>query len=178
MALVYKTLQSEALDRFYSGSPKPLDQQLQYGRGLMKGNPTKLSDAARPPENDRELEAGSANDLDLWVAAPNGKDVERIMRLGYEAAIDLASNNKPEAKPIETFFVVGASSNFELHICDGERAVTVFMFMPEKRSYGSKRASSRSWVVRVGGLRERAKKEQLDEEVLPVVKTQVSGVKE
>ena len=174
MLLVYKTSQSEALDRFYSESPT-LNQKLVHGRDLMKANPNKLSDAARPPEYAGDLAPGSANDLDQWVAAPNGKDVERVMRLGYEQAIDLASGPKP--KPIETFFVVGASRNFELHICDGERAVTVFMIMPEERPYGSERASSKSWVVRVGGLRERAD-EALDQADLPVIKTQVSGVKD
>jgi hypothetical protein len=171
MALVYKTSQSEALDRFYSAGPT-LNPHLVHGRDLMNANPSRLSDAARPPEYAGDLAAGSANDLDRWVAKPNGKDVERVMRLGYEQAIDLASG--PTPKPIETFFVVGASRNFELHICDGERAVTVFMFMPEERTYGSEHASSKSWVVRVAGLRERAD-EDLDKADLPVVKTQVSG---
>ena len=179
MAIVYKTLGSESLDHFYSGIPSPLNQALQHGLNLMNASPTNLAGAAQPLENSGDLPANTASELDqYWVSPPGGADVERVMRHGYEEAIALASTHEPDPMPIETFLVTGAGEDFEIHICEGKHAVTVFMFVPDGRSYGSKRSSSKSWVVRVGGRRERAKKEQLDDADEPVVKTQVSGVKD
>jgi hypothetical protein len=96
------------------------------------------------------------------------------MRRGYEQAIDLANATD---KPIETWIVAGASSKFELHISEGKYAVTVFMFLTDNRTYGSNRAGSRSWVIRVAGPGELPKDQltHLDFEDLPTVKTLVSG---
>jgi hypothetical protein len=58
------------------------------------------------------------------------------------------------AVPIETFWVTtGPGGNFEIHVCDGEQRVTVLVFIPVDREYGS-RTGSRSWTVRVGGYGE------------------------
>jgi hypothetical protein len=175
MALVYKTFGSESLDQFYGGETTPLTEAYQNGLSLMQQNPDRISGAARPLEAQGQLPKNTADDLDTyWLAGPNGAEVDRVIRLGYEQAIKLANGNE-EPKPIETFVVTGASEHFELHICEGMHAVTVFMFVTDDRTYGSKRSSSKSWVVRVGGLRERTKKENLDFEDPPVVMTQVSG---
>jgi hypothetical protein len=54
-------------------------------------------------------------------------------------------------QPIETFWVTATGADFELHISEGHRSVLVFFFVPreEGRKYGSTRAQSRSWVVRL-----------------------------
>jgi hypothetical protein len=173
MAIVYKTTGAEKLDHYSSGIPKPLADALRDGRHLMTANPTHLSDAARPLETDGTLPANSADHLDKYFLAGDAEK-ERLMRRGYEQAIELANATD---KPIETFFVAGGSSRFELHISEGKYAVTVFMFVTDNRTYGSHRAGSRSWVVRVAGPGELLKDEyvHLDLEDLPTVKTQVSG---
>jgi hypothetical protein len=53
----------------------------------------------------------------------------------------------------------------------------VFMFVTDNRTYGSHRAGSRSWVIRVAGPGELPKDQSthLDLEALPTVKTLVSG---
>jgi hypothetical protein len=173
MAIVYKTTGAEKLDHFYSGIPEPLADALRKGRQLMTDNPAHLSDSAKRLEKDGKLPANSANDLDKYfLAGPNGADKERLIRRGYEEAIELANATD---KPIETFVVAGASSNFEVHISEGKYAVTVFMFVTDNRTYGSNRSGSRSWVVRVAGPGELPKTQHLDLEDPPTVKTQVSG---
>jgi len=56
-----------------------------------------------------------------------------------------------KGQPIETFWVSASGDDFELHICEGRHSVVLFFFVPgeERRKYGSTRAQSRSWVVRV-----------------------------
>jgi hypothetical protein len=173
MAIVYKTTGAEKLDHFYSGIPEPLADALRNGRKLMTDNPARLSDAARPLEAGGKLPPRSADDLDkYWLAGAKGAAKERLIRRAYEQAIDLANTTD---KPIETFMIAGASNKFEVHISEGKYAVTVFMFVTEDRMYGSSRAGSRSWVVRIGGPGELPKTQHLDLEDPPVVKTQVSG---
>jgi hypothetical protein len=173
MAIVYKTSGSEKLDHFYSGIPEPLADALRKGRGLMTANPAHLSDAARPLEADGKLPPNSADDLDrYWFAGGADAHKERLIRRGYEQAIDLANATD---KPVETFVVAGASNTFEVHIAEGKYAITVFMFVTDNRAYGSHRAGSRSWVVRAGGPGELPKTQHLDLEEPPAVKTQVSG---
>jgi hypothetical protein len=174
MRIVYKTKGAEKLDHYYSGIPEPLADALRKGRQLMTDNPAHLSDAAKPLENAGKLPADTANDLDKYfLAGPNGAEKERLIRHGYEQAIELANATD---KPIETFVVAGAgNSNFEVHIAEGKHAVTVFMLVTENREYGSNRSGSRSWVVRVAGPGEFPKAQHLDLEDPPTVKIQVSG---
>ncbi len=173
MAIVYKTTGAEKLDHYYSGIPEPLADARRKGRQLMTDNPAHLSDAARPLENDGTLPVDSADHLDRYFLAGDAEK-ERVMRRGYEQAIELASATD---KPIETWVVAGAGSKFELHISEGKYAVTVFMFVTDNRTYGSHRAGSRSWVIRVAGPGELPKDQatHLDLEDLPTVKTLVSG---
>ena len=175
MAIVYKTSGSEALDEYYSGNQTPLVDALREGLSLMRGSPNQLSGAARPLEAKGQLPQKSADDLDnYWLGGPDGPDTERLIRHGYEQAIGLANASTPP-KPIETFVVAGAGTNFEVHLCEGKHAVTVFLFVANTRTYGSRRAGSRSWVVSTGGPGERPRTEHIDLEVPPTVKTQVSG---
>jgi hypothetical protein len=113
-----------------------------------------------------------------WLDEPNhGRDVDRVLRAGYREAIELAVQRD---LPIETFWVVGVGDEFEVHISEGKQSVVVHMFVPQRdpRDYGSRRATSRSWVVRVGDLDsvdDAASREYPDGENEPTVKIQVSG---
>ena len=100
-----------------------------------------------------------------------------MIRLANREAIALAGAHSPEV-PIETFWVRGAGDDFEVHIHDGVDRVTLFWMVPVERDYGSTRAETSSWVVRVGGLddvRPDASRRELDNEPDPVRMIQVSG---
>jgi hypothetical protein len=118
-----------------------------------------------------------------------GKHVDEVMRYGYKWAIQLASmdhgglGERSAAVPIETFWVTtGPGGNFEIHVCDGEERVTVLVFIPVDREYGS-RTGSNSWAVRLGGFGEHrpldAPRVQLlhddDDRDPSVVRVQTSG---
>jgi hypothetical protein len=176
MALVYKSTGVEFLDDYFSGATTPLKQAFKEGLALMTSNPDSLKGTVAPFEG-KELPDGTADGFESgWLAATAGplagQDVERVMRHGYEQAIKLA---RDPLKPIETFFVTGAGPDFELHICEGKYAVTVFMLIPQDRTHGSHNAQSKSWVVRVGHLGDSTTAEELDLEDPPTVKTLVSG---
>ena len=82
--------------------------------------------------------------------------------------------------PIETFWVTGASADFELHICESTDRIVCLMFVPEEesREYGSRRAKTRSWIVRAGDvdeIRPDAPRKVLDNDNPAIVSIQVSG---
>jgi hypothetical protein len=79
--------------------------------------------------------------------------------------------------PIETLWVTGASYEFEIHICEGKDRVTVLMFIPLARRYGSERAHTRSWVVRVGDDKVTDAPSVLDATDPPITKTPTSGAR-
>jgi hypothetical protein len=131
---------------------------------------------------------------DHWLSEKGplaGKHVDDVMRSGYKWAIELAGEQrggvgerrKGGAVPIETFWVTtGPGGNFEIHVCDGDQRVTVLVFIPVDREYGS-RAGSRSWAVRVGGFGEheppqepRVQRLHAGPRTASVVRVQTSGV--
>jgi hypothetical protein len=173
---VYKSKTVEFIDAFYADSTN-LAGTLQYARGLLASNAGALSATTLALQQNNGLAAGTANDFDQYWLDPNsplgGQPIERVLRLGYQEAINLALSSDPP-RPIETLWVTGATDEFQVHICEGTRAVTVLMLIPLARTYGSQRATSRSWVVRLGGLRESVG-QALDDGVPPVVKVQTSG---
>jgi hypothetical protein len=77
--------------------------------------------------------------------------------------------------PIETLWITGTGDQFEVHICEGRRAVTVVNLIPLVRPYGSRRAKARSWVVRTSDGTEGDRERALDGGDPPVVMVQVSG---
>jgi hypothetical protein len=100
------------------------------------------------------------------------QEVNRVMRHAYEEAIALA--NTEQARQIETFWVTGASDDFEIHICEGRHAVMVFVFIPGVEG-GSLNSEFRSWVVRVRAEPYDRDVEVLNDEEPAIVKLQVSG---
>jgi hypothetical protein len=170
---VYKTFDVEVLDDFYSGDPPTsLTVALRQGDRLLNASASAGLSAgfAGYKQFPQQLGGGTTpQEFNAWLAA-GGAAAERIVRLGYKEAVRRARNR---TLPIDTFFVAGASEEFELHVCEGERRVTVFIFMPEGRPYGSRRASSTSWIFRTARDDDRA--EPLDDEDPRVVMIQRSG---
>jgi hypothetical protein len=176
--IIYKTATAEFLDEFYANPPEGLDNAEQ-----LFANFADLPDTTTELNNNFGLDpsAGNADDFrKFWLSgsSPFGsEEVARVLRHGYGEAIRIAREEYPApGAPIETFWVAGGSEHFELHICQGVRSVTVFMFVPAARRFGSKQAGTQSFVVRAGGLREDAQAlHEGDENQAPIVKIKVSG---
>jgi hypothetical protein len=173
---VYKSSSIERVDAFYSGDP---GAALAYASELL--SEAQVLQAAETFADDGQIEADDVGRFaNGWLSGTGplaGKDVDRVIRLGYIEAIRTASDYEPPV-PIETFWVTGAGDDFEMHICAGAERVTVFMLIPVRRKYGSSTAASRSWVVRVGDHDDvdgSAPREQLDDGPVPVFKIQMSG---
>jgi hypothetical protein len=164
---VYKTTNAEYLDRALQ-SPNDVQQALERLTGA-----SSLVERAEALVNSGDLPDNSATDLANFSNRMNSGTFEQIVRAGFTEAMQLAIQR---GQPIETFWVTATGVDFELHICEGHRSVVLFFFVPreEERKYGSTRALSRSWVVRLD-----------DEAVLPgvprkrlgdsIVKIQSSG---
>ena len=177
---VYKGSYLEALDQYFSGSPEELRESYRSALSLMRDRDEGLTGAVdelaggsdRGPSIDA---AAAAHFQTTWLEGKGqleGQHVDAVMRRGYQEAIELALGYD-EPVPIETFWVTGASNEFEMHICEGRDGIIVLQFLPLE-SEGSRRARSRSWVVGVGGPQNVPDEQVADTEV-PIVKVQVSG---
>jgi hypothetical protein len=142
---------------------------------------------------DRRITGEAQHFEDHWLSDKGplaGKHVDDVMRAGYKWAIELADvghggldDERSAAVPVETFWVTtGPGGNYEIHVCDGEDRVTVLVFIPVDREYGS-RTGSRSWAVRVGGFGEHEPPQEPRVNLLhagpqtaSVVRVQTSGV--
>ena len=175
---VYKSKSVEFLDEFYLADPSGAAQ---FGSGVL-ADPG--ADALGVASTWAEEAAFDTAELEgfhsVWLDedGPLGEhEVDRVIRLSNRAAIALAEAHDPTV-PIETFWLRGAGDDFEVHIHEGVDRVTVFWLVPLERDYGSTRAETSSWVVRVGDLddvRPDAPRLQLDDESDPVLMIQVSG---
>jgi hypothetical protein len=181
---VYKSRAAEYLDDFYSGDERPITEAYEEALALLAQYENDRLSAVTAVLNDPEREVarldpddGNPDDFEaFWLSddsAHGDKQVDRVLRHGYREAIEIA-RGYPEPVPIETFWITGASDEFELHICAGKRRVTVFMFVPQRRRYGSTRSEASTWVVRVGGLRD-DESITIDERTPQIVKVRVSG---
>jgi hypothetical protein len=146
---VYKTFDVEVLDDFYSEGPRALSR----GHDLLQASATEgLSLGFGQYEEEQEYQRRTTTEeFAGWITSAGGENAETVIRVGYEAAVELA---QAQSLPIDTFFVTGASDEFELHVCEGTHQVTVLMFMPKDseygRTYGSSRAKAKSWIFRTG----------------------------
>ena len=172
--LVYKTIGAEFLDEFYSGTASQLDEAFEEAQATLSRGTDGIVDFAEARTRAGELPGDTPEDLsERWLRGGYAaKHAERIFRRGYEEAIRVARSGA-QTLPIETLFVTGAGDEFELHVCEGKRQVTVVLFVPERRDYGSRRAESRSWVIRAGPAADGA--ETLDSGDPPIVKVPTSG---
>jgi hypothetical protein len=165
---VYKTTNAEYLDGTLR-TPQDVDAALNrlIAAPSLVGRTEQL-------ENAGDLPQGSAADFTRFIGEQGAPAFEAIVRLGFEKAFELANQGD---KPVETFWVTAPDADFELHICDGQRSVAVFLIVrpQDYRDYGSDRAASRSWVIRVGDrtdVRTDAPRTPLGDDVLQI---QVSG---
>jgi hypothetical protein len=175
--IIYKTATAEFLDEFYA-SPSGLSD----ATALLDAH---ASDPLWTTTDDLNSSfgldpaAGNADDFrNYWLSEASqygAEQVDRVLRHGYREAIRIAREEYPEpGAPIETFWVAGGSDHFHLQICKGRRAVTVFMFVPTARRFGSRQAEAQTFVVRAGGLRE-DDADLLDDDGPPIIKQRVSG---
>jgi hypothetical protein len=139
---VYKTTNAEYLDRALE-SADLVREALERLTGA-----SSLVARAQALEGSRDLPQDSATDFEAFSARMDSGTFEQIVRAGFTEAMQLAIQR---GQPIETFWVTATGADFELQICEGHRSVVLFFFVPrqEDRKYGSTRALSRSWVVRL-----------------------------
>ena len=178
---VYKTKTAEYLDDFYNGVTRPREEAYEDASALMGAAGSLVNSTVELESREDGIESGSAAAFDQhWLKATGksrGESVERVLRLGYQTAVELAAER---GVAIETFWITGAGEEFEIHICESRERVNVFMIVPgeDNRPYGSEGAHARSWVVKVGGIDEvksDAERASLDAGDPPVFKIQVSG---
>jgi hypothetical protein len=175
---VYKSRPAEFLDRLFGGQLGDLrDVYEQVVGNLASARRDGLGETSERLVERGELppDIGVERFERAWLSGAGpmaDQDVERVLRLGYEAAIRIA-RNRDDPLPIETLWVKGVSDEFEVHICESERHVTVILFIPTDRPYGSQNAASKSWVVRVAWEGDYG--DVLDDEDPPVVAVQTSG---
>jgi hypothetical protein len=139
---VYKTTGMEAVDRYYS---EDLADHLAEAEGLLAGELQAAveqfsSQEFIPPDEVTNYERG-------W---PSSDTAANVIQHGYAQAVRLALDHEGGPVPIESFFIAGPGKDYEFHIHEGPERITVFTFVPQSRGYGSKRAVTKSWVVRVG----------------------------
>jgi hypothetical protein len=145
---VYKTTNAEFLDAAYH-DPGQLDEPLRRLRGGQSLVERAEELEVAEDSDQLGLRQGSKDDLTRFIADEGPGTFEPTLRHGFEEAFDLA---RQQNKPIEAFWVIAPGDAFELHVCEGQHSIAVFFFVPpyKDREYGSYRASSRSWVFRVG----------------------------
>lgn len=168
---VYKTISAEYLDRVYS-HPAAFPIAMQR-----LADPESLVDVTLRLEQLNDLPDGSADEFTGLIDMKAPSPLEQILRSGYRVAFEMASE---KGQPVETFWVTAPGEDFELHICEGRQSIVVFFFVPgeEERDYGSRRAVSKSWVVRAGDrsdVRADAPRTVLAD---PVLQIQTSGADE
>jgi hypothetical protein len=170
---VYKSTAAEFLDDLFGGTGDDLARAYERSLELLSDlGSTPLSKAAARMVEDGGLAPDAVEDSSKgWRA---GRDVDLAIGHAYRQAIELARGRK-EPVPIETLWITGAGGDFEVHVCEGKRQVTVVMFIPVDRSYGSQRAQARTWVVRAGSDRDPADARLTEDGDPSVVMVQVSG---
>jgi hypothetical protein len=172
---VYKSTFAEFLDELFGGTTEEMEAQYAESLGLLEDiGDAPLAEAIERLVDQEELPPESIGDSELgWRGRP---DVDRVIRAGYREAMLLAQSR---SVPVETLWITGCTDDFELHVCEGRRSVTVVLLIPIARDYGSERAQARSWVIRLG-----ASSDEIDAFGLPdtggppIVKIQVSGPRE
>ncbi len=180
---VYKSLAAEFLDDFLGGETMPLPDAYERATQLLAANTDTLAASAADlnASGDLSPDIGTADDFErFWLAGDSqlaGKEVDRVMRAGYAEALRIGREEYPELVPIETFWLTGAGDEFEVHVCKGKRRITVFLFIPKPRRYGSRRTETQSFAVRVGGLRDDDAVTLDDGRNPQIVRVQLSGTR-
>lgn len=168
---VYKSTAAEVLDELFGGVGDELDAAFDRSLELLS-NDGPLSEAASRLVETGELPPDAVeNSTRGWRA---GEDVDRILRCAYREAIAI-SRGRDEPLPIDTLWITGASDTFEVHVCEGTRQITLVMFIPVTREYGSRKAAARSWVFRAARDDDAADARLPDEGEPAIAMVQTSG---
>jgi hypothetical protein len=168
---IYKSTAAEFVDDFFGGTKRSRDAAFQQGLELLN-SPDSLQSITQQFRG-ANLAAPSYTPSDpSWLQSANA---DRIMKEAYRHAIELAQRLD---LPIETFWVTGASDEFEMHVCQGKDRVTVFVSIPDDNvPEGSTKADTRSWVFSTG-RRAVTRGESETTNDPEVFRTQVSGAGE
>jgi hypothetical protein len=166
---VYKTTGMEAVDAYYSDD---LEARLAEAAGLLEGT---LLGAVEQFSQEGFMPGDEVENYQSgW---PSSEKASKVLQHGYAQAVRIAQERHV---PIESFFITGPGDDYEFHICSGRDRVTVFTLVPHSRDYGSKRADTQTWVVRIGddaAIDGSMPREELDQSgEFPVVMIQTSGV--
>jgi hypothetical protein len=191
---VHKTLHTESLDEFFSGTPEELRAAYRYALDLLaeyEDRPLSevtahiaATDAAQADRTSGPREVGdSEHFFDDWLSESSpldGKAVDRVFRHGYRTAIELAMEGS-EPRPIGTVWVSDESGDFEVHVIEGERQVTVVVFVPLPTDdligtggEAAKLANTRCWAIYPGD-EVAAGVEQLEAGEVSVLRRQIGG---
>lgn len=150
--VIYKSTSVEFLDDFYR---RDVEGSVGFAQDLLSDPDAGAMGIAESWASNAGFDGGELQGFQTrWLdedSALSAHDVDRVLRAGHREAVTLAAAHDPVV-PVETFWVRGAGDDFEVHIHDGVDRVTVFMFLPVVRRYGSWEAGTRSYVVRVGDL--------------------------
>jgi len=147
---IYKSKSIEFLDRFYRDDPTGAAG---VAGELLSDSSTGAFAVANAWASRTGFDADEVQGFQtVWLDPAGtfgGHDVDRVLRYANRAAVELATS-RGSVRPIETFWVTGFGDEFEIHVHDGKDRVTMFMVLPEERTYGSERAATQSFVVREG----------------------------
>ena len=166
MPNVYKSMPVEVLDGFFDNGPDLADN-LRFSLGLLEGNQSlkTITEGLGSEHPEFGNVSEQADDFeDFWLEPLSNQGVERVMRRAYRHAVKLAAEGvNPEEtnlteqqpsqpKPIETFWITGAGSEFEMHVCKTDlQRIAVFVITPlTPDPPGSANAHSQSWSFRAG----------------------------
>jgi hypothetical protein len=89
--------------------------------------------------------------IDYWGSYPHNHPVEAVMREGYRKAIELATEDPENPKPIASFWVCANERAYQVYVCNGSNQVTVLVFTPPPIEHAGEEELTEEepiWVVK------------------------------
>ena len=173
---IYKSAAAEFLDDFFSGEDDQLTANYDYAIVLLEQEGVSLSEIIDQFSSDRDGPADAQGIAEHWLQRPNA---DRIMRASHLHAMRTA---RDLGVPMDSLWVTGASDEFEVHVSEGPRRVTVLVCIPDRDAPdgGSRRARSSSSAFSAQSSRRTSGREPGTEVVdeggdTPIVRTQTSA---
>lgn len=192
---VHKTRLTESLDEFFGGDADELRAAYRHALELLdEYDDRPLSDVTEhiaateaphgDPSNGPRDVGSSEHFFNDWLSDDSpldGRAVDRVFRQGYRTAIEVAMEGD-EPRPIETVWISGESGDFEVHVVDGKRQVTVAVFVPlpfddvigGPGGASAKLADRRAWAIYPGDD-VGSGAERLEEGEVSVMRRQIGG---
>lgn len=183
---VFKSRPVEMLNEFFGASGPELRRRYELAMEHIDSGKSLAGITALLADGDEGGPAGLTGDdvahfRQDWLGGKGwseGVDVENVMRYGYREAIQLAMQGTSPL-PIETLWVTGTAGVFEIYVNEGDRQVTVLVFVPTRarkltRLPEPTGVRKRTFVIRAddgSGIGERVNRSRKS----PIVRIQVSG---